>query len=127
RGRGIKRKVGPDGSGAAATAATVDAPRLLKLLSDISRTLVGTQPIDDVLASVVDRAFETTRATRALLLLYDDAARVLVPRVVRHREGAKGSTRISKTILEQVMRDQVSMLAFNAPPDPRLDMSPSIR
>ena len=125
-GQVIKRPVAADPA-AAASGATVDAPRLLKLLSDIGRTLVGTQPIDDVLGSVVDRAFETTRATRALLLLYDEAEGVLVPRVVRHREGAKGSTRISKTILDQVMQDRVSMLALNAQLDPRLDMSQSIR
>ncbi len=124
----IKRPVGPDsGTMPAASAAAVDAPRLLKLLTEISRTLVGTQPIDEVLGHVVDSAFESTNATRALLLLYDDAANVLVPRVVRHREGAKGSTRISRTILDQVMTDRVAMLALNAQIDPRLDMSQSIR
>lgn len=125
-GQVIKRPVGADG-GAMASAATVDAPRLLKLLTDISRTLVGTQPIDDVLGHVVDSAFECTQATRALLLLYDETAGVLVPRVVRHREGARGSTRISRTILDQVLKDRVSMLALNAQLDPRLDMSQSIR
>jgi adenylate cyclase len=107
--------------------ATVDAPRLLKLLSEISRTLVGTQPIDEVLGHVVDLAFDATQATRALLMLYDEGAAVLVPRVVRHRSDAKSSTRISKTILDQVLKDRVSMLAMNAQVDPRLDMSHSIR
>src|SRR5262245_24042034 len=123
----IKRAVGPDSPSAVHTAATVDAPRLLKLLTDISRTLVGTQPIDEVLGQVVDSAFESTKATRALLLLYDETAGVLVPRVVRHREGTRGSTRISRTILDQVLKDRVSMLALNAQIDPRLDMSQSIR
>jgi adenylate cyclase len=121
----IKRQVGPED--AAPPVATVDAPRLLKMLTDISRTLVGTQPIDEVLGQVVDSAFESTRATRALLLMYDEEAQTLVPRVVRHREGARGSTRISRTILDQVLRDRVSMLALNAQVDPRLDMSQSIR
>jgi adenylate cyclase len=123
----IKRQVGSNSAPAAAAAATVDAPRLLKLLTEISRTLVGTQPIDEVLGHVVDGAFESTRATRALLLLYDESAAALVPRVVRHREGARGSTRISRTILDQVIKDRVSMLALNAQVDPRLDMSQSIR
>jgi adenylate cyclase len=123
----IKRPVGPDSAEAAAGTVTVDAPRLLKMLTDISRTLVGTQPIDEVLGHVVDSAFESTQATRALLMLYDEEARVLVPRVVRHREGARGSTRISRTILDQVLKDRVSMLALNAQLDPRLDMSQSIR
>jgi adenylate cyclase len=104
---------------------SVDAPRLLKLLSDISRTLVGTQPIDDVLGQVVDLAFDCTRATRVLLLLSDETGE-LVPRTVRHREGAGGSTMISRTILNQVLRDRVSMLAMNAQIDPRLDGSQSM-
>jgi adenylate cyclase len=113
-------------SGVSSEGVSVDAPRLLKLLSDISRTLVGTQPIDEVLGQVVDLAFESTRAKRVLLLLYDDETRELVPRVVRHREGAKGSTMISRTILNQVLRDRVSMLAMNAQIDPRLDGSQSM-
>ena len=125
-GQVLKRQVGPE-RGAVAIAATVDAPRLLKLLSDIGRTLVGTQPIDEVLGHVVDSAFECTKATRALLLLYDETTGALEPRVVRHREGAKGSTRISRTVLDQVLKDRVSMLALNAQIDPRLDMSQSIK
>ena len=125
-GQVLKRPVGPDAA-PAASAATVDAPRLLKLLSDIASTLVGTQPIDEVLGHVVDSAFECTQATRALLLLYDETTGALVPRVVRHRAGAKGSTRISRTVLDQVLKDRVSMLALNAQIDPRLDMSQSIK
>jgi adenylate cyclase len=111
---------------AAPAGVSVDAPRLLKLLSEISRTLVGTQPIDEVLGQVVDLAFDCTKAKRALLLLHDDATGELVPRVVRHRDGAGASTMISRTILNQVLRDRVSMLAMNAQIDPRLDTSQSM-
>ena len=114
-----------DGDSPAAHVA-IDAPRLLKLLSDISRTLVGTQPIDEVLGQVVDLAFDCTRAKRVLLLLSDETTGELVPRVVRHRDGAGGSTMISRTILNQVLRDRVSMLAMNAQIDPRLDSSQSM-
>jgi adenylate cyclase len=121
----IRRQVASDADGV--NVASVDAPRLLKLISEISKTLVGTQPIDEVLAHVVELAFEATQATRALMMLYDEDTRALVPRIVRHRGDAKGSTWISKTILDQVLRDRVSMLAMNAQVDPRLDMSHSIR
>ena len=108
------------------THVAVDAPRLLKLLSDISRTLVGTLPIDDVLAHVVDEAFECTQAKRAILLLYDEETRALVPRVVRHRGRDNISTLVSQTILKKVMNDRVSILAIDAQVDPRLDSSQSI-
>jgi adenylate cyclase len=111
---------------AASADVSVDAPRLLKLLSDISRTLVGTQPIDEVLGQVVDLAFDCTKAKRVLLLLHDETTGALVPRVVRHREGAGASTMISRTILDQVLRERVSMLAMNAQIDPRIDLSQSM-
>lgn len=122
----IYRPIGtPDGG--LPTHVAVDAPRLLKLLSDISRTLVGTLPIDDVLAHVVDQAFECTQAKRAILLLYDEGTRVLVPRVVRHRGHDDVSTLVSQTILKKVLHDRVSILALDAQVDPRLDSSQSIR
>ena len=115
-----------DAGEAAQTSVLVDAPRLLKMLSEISRTLVDTAPIDEVLGQVVDLALDWTKAKRVLLLLYDESVGALVPSVVRYRDGASGSTRISRTILEQVMRDRVSMLAMNAQVDPRLASSQSI-
>src|SRR5262249_54106319 len=56
----IRRSGGPE---AHEMTVAVDAPRLLKLLSEISRTLVGTRPIDEVLGHVVELAFDATRAT----------------------------------------------------------------
>jgi len=121
----IYRPIGtPDGH--LPTHVAVDAPRLLKLLSDISRTLVGTLPIDNVLGHVVDQAFASTQAERAILLLYDEETRVLVPRVVRHRGHDNVSTLVSQTILKKVMVDRVSILAIDAQIDPRLDSSASI-
>ena len=61
---------------------------------------------------LVDLAFDSTKANRVLLLLHDEATGALVPRVVRHREGAGASTMLSRTILDQVMRERVSMLAM---------------
>ena len=108
------------------THVAVDAPRLLKLLSDISRNLVGTLPIDEVLAHVLDEAFECTKAKRAILLLYDEETRVLVPRVVRHRGRDNTSTLVSQTILKKVMHDRVSILAIDAQVDPGLNSAQSI-
>jgi len=114
-------------SGGEHTTASVDADRLLTLWSEISRTLVATQPIDEVLQRVVDLAFDSMQANRAMLLMYDDSTRLLTPRVVRHRSHKGGSTHISRTMLDQVMRDRVAILAVNAQLDPRLDRSASIR
>ena len=110
----------PDG------ASHIDRRRLLKMLADISRTLVGVQPVDEVLGGVVDLAITSTNAERVLLLLWDPATGELVPRIVRHRSGAAPLTVISRTIVDRVMRDRVSMLAVDAQHDPRVAAAASI-
>jgi len=125
-GQVIQRPMSP-GNFEAPDGMAVDGARLLKLLSDVGRTLVGTQPIGEVLDHVLDLAFESTQANRALLLLYDEATQQLVPRFARHRGIAPGSTRISRAILDQVLDQRVSILAMNAQVDPRLDYSQSIK
>jgi adenylate cyclase len=123
-GRVIARPV--DDRAASEAGALVDAPRLLKLLSDVSRALVATQPIDDVLGRVVDLALDWTQAKRVLLLLLDKESNALVPCVVRHCEGFEASTRLSRTIVEKAMRDRVSIMAMNAQTDPQLYTAESI-
>jgi adenylate cyclase len=109
---------------AAATPSQIEALRPLRMLSDISRTLVGGQPLEEVLAHVTDLAFASTRAERALLLFYEESTKALVPRVVRYRTGARKSTTLSRTILDRVMRERVSILAVDA--QAGLDTSQSI-
>jgi adenylate cyclase len=104
----------------------IDRHRMLKLLSDISHTLVGALPVDDVLGRVVDLAFTSTNAERVLLLLWNDATGELVPRIVRHRQGVELPTTISRTIVDRVMKDRVSMIAIDAQLDPRLVNAKSI-
>jgi adenylate cyclase len=104
----------------------IDRRRLLQLLSDISRTLVGALPVDEVLGRVVDLAFSSTNAERVLLLLWNEATGDLVPRIVRHRQGLELPTTISRTIVDRVMKDRVSMIAIDAQLDPRLEKAKSI-
>jgi adenylate cyclase len=107
-------------------ASHIDRRRLLQMLADIGRTLVGVQPVDEVLGAVVDLALGSTNAERVLLLLWDQTTGELVPRIVRHRAGGQPPTVISRTIVDRVMRDRVSMLAVDAQADPRVASAASI-
>lgn len=104
----------------------VDRQRLLQMLTDISRTLVGTLPVDTVLGRVVDLAFSSTDAERVLLLLWNHAAGELVPRIVRQRQGVDLPATISRTIVERAMTERVSMLAVDTQSDPGLAAAPSV-
>ncbi|HJN42673.1 MAG: hypothetical protein CL477_14040 [Acidobacteria bacterium] len=107
--------------------ASVDAGRLLTLLSDIGRLLVETDTLSEMLERVVQLVFDAVPAERCFLLLGggDDPP---TPRVVRQRD-VSGPTQaaISRTIINRVMTDRVALLAANAQVDPRLGGGESIR
>jgi adenylate cyclase len=97
---------------------TIDARRLLTLISEMSRSLVRSQPLSNILEEVVRLAAESTNAERAFLILKDEKSGALVPRVARTRE--KGTVKqgaVSRTVLNRVMQERVAMLASNAQTD----------
>ncbi|HEX7794431.1 MAG TPA: adenylate/guanylate cyclase domain-containing protein [Vicinamibacterales bacterium] len=102
--------------------------RLLRLLSEISKTLVAMQPLEKVLNRVVELVFEVVPAERAFLLLRDSIDQPLSARVMRNRDGSvPPKVSISRTIVNTVMRDRVAMLAKDALYDSRLHASDSIQ
>jgi adenylate cyclase len=102
--------------------------RFLRLLTEISRTLVTVQPLEQVLTRVVDLMFDAVPAERAFLLLRDSMDQPLSARVTRRRDGTVPDTfSLSRTIINRVMRERVAMLAKDALYDPRLDASGSIQ
>ena len=115
-------------SAADALEASVDAGRLLTLLSDVGRLLVETNTLSEMLERVVQLVFDGVPAERCFLLLGGDGDEPLTPRVVRQRD-ATGPTQaaISRTIVDRVMTDRVALLAANAQLDPRLREGESIR
>ncbi|HET7618474.1 MAG TPA: adenylate/guanylate cyclase domain-containing protein [Vicinamibacterales bacterium] len=102
--------------------------RLLRLLTEIGKTLVTVQPLTQVLTRVVDLVFDVVPAERVFLLLRDSAHEALTARVLRNRDGsAPEQTTLSRTVINHVMRERVAMLAADALYDPRLDTAGSIQ
>jgi len=102
--------------------------RLLRLLSEISNTLVTGQPLPQMLTRVIDLVFDVVPAERAFLLLRDATDQALSARVLRNRDGsAPPEPRLSRTVVNHVMRERVAMLAADALCDPRLDAAGSIQ
>jgi adenylate cyclase len=101
--------------------------RFLRLLSEISKTLVDVLPLPEVLSRVVDLVFGAVPAERAFLLLGDGAGGDLTARVRRARDGSTPDATLSRTIVNKVMRERVAMLADDARSDARLDGAGSIQ
>jgi adenylate cyclase len=101
--------------------------RILRLLTEIGKTLVQVQPLEQVLDRVVQLVFDVVPAERAFLLLRDAFDQPLTARVMRNRDGTTpAKTTLSRTIVNKVMREQVAMLARDAVYDSRLDASNSV-
>ena len=105
---------------------SADAARLMTLLSEIAGTLVVAQPLQQVLDKIVDLTFGSVPAERAFLLLQGGAE--LTPEVSRDRDGRSlTGARISRTVVQKVLRERVAMLASDTAVDPRLVDAVSIQ
>lgn len=106
--------------------------RILKVLTQVARTLIAVGPVEDVLHQVMDIVFEQMPgADRGFLMLRERHSSKLVPMVVKYRGGEKGGEQgritISKTIADRVLADKVSILTSDAQVDPRFGAGDSIR
>jgi adenylate cyclase len=105
--------------------------RILKVLTEFSKTLIATRPVEEVLQQVMDIVFDHVPADRGFLMLHEEGSDKLVPMVVKHRNtpssGDQARISISKTIADRVIKDRVSILTSDALVDPRFGAGDSIR
>ena len=105
--------------------------RILKVLTEFSKDLLTTRPVEEVLQQVMDIVFDHVPADRGFLMLHEDGSDKLVPMVVKHRDtpssGDQARISISKTIADRVTKDRVSILTSDALVDPRFGAGDSIR
>jgi len=106
----------------------VDAPRLIRLLAEVARTLVGTLTLREILARVVELLFANIRAERACLLMVDAATGALTPELVRRADGAPvEGPNISKTAIDTAVQQRLAIIAVDALVDERFGGAESIR
>jgi adenylate cyclase len=104
--------------------------RILKILTEVAKSLIAVRPVEEVLEQVMDIVFEHIAADRGFLMLNDEATGKLVPKVIRYRNAAPeadpGQITISKTIADRVVRERVAILTSDALVDPRFESGQSI-
>ena len=104
--------------------------RMFGFLTRLARMLTLAESVDDVLARVLDMAFEAFPVDRGFILLSDDAGE-LVCELARIKERVQfrpaGEVPVSRTMLRAVMRERVALITFDAQADQRLSGGESIR
>lgn len=104
--------------------------RMFGFLTRLARMLTAAEAVDDVLARVLDLAFEAFPVDRGFILLSDDSGE-LVCELARVKDRVQfrpsGEVPVSRTMLRAVMRERVALVTFDAQADQRLSGGESIR
>lgn len=107
------------------------ASQVFGYLTRLARLLITAEDVDEVLARVMEIAFEALPVDRGFILLRDEATSELVCEMMRIKDRVEhrpqGDVPISRTMLESVIREQVALLTFDALSDNRLAGNESIR
>lgn len=100
---------------------------ILSVLTKVAQSLITVQPLDEVLELVMNNVFEYLPVDRGFLMLYDEATQNLVPKIVKYKsQETQQAITISKTIVEKVAKERVSILTLDAQTDPRFHGGESI-
>lgn len=95
---------------------------LLGLISKVGIALLSSSGLDDTLNQVASLVFEAVPAERAVIMLRDETAeggmKIMVARV-RGKEEKLEEVRISRTVMDEVMKNGKSVLTSDAQHDPR--------
>ncbi|MBC7930440.1 MAG: SpoIIE family protein phosphatase [Rubrivivax sp.] len=107
----------------AAAAATADQGDLLALISKVGVTLLASATLDETLRQVARLVFDAVPAERCLIMLREEETKELRVRAaeMRDQQGKVdvSEVRVSRTIVEEVVRQGRSVLTSDAQHDPR--------
>ena len=107
---------------------TVNPEVKLRAMIEIAQNLGKAVSLDEVLAKLLDSLFKIfLQADRGFVILKRGPDGVLVPKAVKHRRAEnEEQIRVSRTIVNQVMKTQEAVLSADAASDSRFDTSQSI-
>jgi len=95
---------------------------LLQLISKVGIALLSSSGLDETLNQVASLVFEAVPAQRCVIMLRDETAeggmKVSVARI-RGKEETLEEVRISRTVMEEVLKNRKSVLTADAQHDPR--------
>jgi adenylate cyclase len=105
--------------------------KIFGFMTRLARLLIQSDAVDDVLARVMEIAFEALPVDRGFILLRDESTGEIVCEMARNKERIefrpKSEVPVSHTMVDQVMRDRVELLTYDALADQRLTGGESIR
>jgi len=107
-----------------AGAKAIDALRILyELISETSSVF----NVDELMERTLDKVFQVVRADRGYIMLADERGELQLKAARVLGESPSGDIPISRTIINEVMRNQVGILSTNAMQDKRFSKGKSVQ
>jgi len=103
--------------------------KTLYVLLQISRKLNTVPDFDELLSTIMDSIFQVIDADHGFVALLGDKPDELIPKVVKYRTAPDQSSqelRVSRTIVNQVVNEKMSVLTSNAMEDDRFGGAKSL-
>ncbi len=105
--------------------------KIFGFMTRLARLMLRSDSVDQVLASVLELAFEALPVDRGFILLIDEKSGKLQCELARTKDKVefrpKSQAPVSQTMVEQVVRERVALLTYDAQSDQRLAGGESIR
>jgi len=105
--------------------------KIFGFMTRLARLLIRSDSVDEVLHRVLEIAFEALPVDRGFILLRDEESGSTVCEIARVKDRVEyrptGEVPVSRTMVEQVMRERVALLTYDALSDHRLAGGESIR
>jgi signal transduction histidine kinase len=98
--------------------------KFLNNLYQVTKAINSSMEIKNLLNMIIDKIMDATSAERGFLMTIDENSNELIPQVVRSQYGTE--IQISKTIIDNVVKDGVSILTLDAAKDERFKEAESI-
>ena len=101
--------------------------KILSILVQMAKTLLVAENLDEVLNKIMEIVFEALDAERGYILLKTNGN--LEPKLIRSRKGilSKEDLPFSKTIIDQVINQKISLITHDALADSRFEEGKSIK
>ncbi|NUM33873.1 MAG: FHA domain-containing protein [Candidatus Brocadiae bacterium] len=103
------------------------ANKKLRIIYEVNHAISSILDLQELLGVILDVVFQYMPAERGAILLYDESKNSLTSSVTKiYNQDSEGTIKISKTILERVVEEKISLLTTDAMVDERLAESMSI-
>ncbi len=103
-----------------------DSHKRLAILYQVADAIRNILDLDELLEQIMNIIYNVIQPDRGFIMLRDEHTHELIPRTIKKRSPDEEEITISSTIVDQCLRDRISILVSDAATDRRFSASESV-